>query len=169
MRFMASFKNGWHLIYTRPHHERKVCIQLKEKKIETYLPLVKEERKWSDRIRVMQKPIFPSYLFVYLNNSNEYFEAIRAEGSCYYVKSGNRVALVSNDEINHIRLMEKEGENVEVTDDGLQVGRQLIIGNGPLRGLSCEVVQHKGKNRILVRVSILKRSLLADIPFSAFI
>jgi hypothetical protein len=65
--------------------------------------------------------------------------------------------------------MEKEGENIEVTDDGLQVGRQLVIGNGPLRGLSCEVVQHKGKNRILVRVSILKRSLLADIPFSAFI
>jgi transcription antitermination factor NusG len=166
---MTNFKTGWHLIYTRPNHERKVSIQLSDRKIETYLPLFNEERKWSDRIKITQRPIFPCYLFVYLNNCDDYYEAMHAEGSCYYVKSGSRVALVSNEEIDHIRLMEKGGRNIEVANTILQAGQRLIIGHGPLHGLSCEVIQHKGKDRILVRVSILQRSLLADIPSSSLV
>ena len=166
---MTNFRMGWHLIYTRPNHEKKVTIQLQEKKIATYLPLLKVERIWSDRVKVMQQPVFPSYVFVYLNNPNEYYEAIRTEGSCYYVKSGTKVALMSNDEINCIKLMEAQGENMEVAGNNFQIGQQMTIRNGPLRGLTCEVIQHKGKNRILVRVSILQRSLLADIPATVFI
>lgn len=165
---MTIFRTGWHLIYTRPHQERKVSDQLQDKQIRTYLPVKKEQRKWSDRVKTIIAPIFPSYLFVYLSNSQEFYEGMRADGACYYVRSGTSPARMSDDEIHSIRMMESNGVNMEVTNDPVQPGQQLLIRNGPLNGLSCEVIQYKGKKRILVRVDILKRTLLADLPSSVF-
>jgi transcriptional antiterminator RfaH len=164
---MTNFKIGWHLIYTRPHQERKVATQLQEKDIQAYLPLTNEKRIWSDRIKIIHSPIFPSYVFVFLNNLQEYYNGIGTEGSCYFVKFDNQMARVSDSDISNIRMMEKSGENVEVTDNIFQTGQKLIIRRGLLSGLSCEVVQHKGKKRILVRVDMLQRHLVADLPFSA--
>lgn len=159
---------GWHLLYTRPHQEAKVSGQLLDKEIRTYLPVMKEKRKWSDRIKTIQVPIFPSYLFVYLNNSQEFYEGTKADGSCYYVRFGTRVARMSEEGIGQIRMIEANGINMEVAENIFQAGQVLAIQNGPLSGMTCEVIQHKGRNRILVRVSIINRSILADLPATAF-
>lgn len=165
---MNTFNSGWHLIYTRPQQERKVSSQLLEKRIQTYLPLTRQVRKWSDRTKIISAPLFPSYVFVYLKSVHDYYDGIGAGGACYYVKTGKRAAVVSDEEIGYIKMMETGGMNLEVTDQRLMVGQQLVIQKGPLTGLSCEVVQHKGRKRILVRISILQRSILADLPFTAF-
>lgn len=164
---MPNFMTGWHLLYTRPHHEARVSGQLQDKEIRTYLPVMKEKRKWSDRIKTVEVPLFPSYLFVYLNNSQEFYEGTRVEGSCYYVRSGGRVARMSEEDIDQIRVIETNGVNMEVAENNFQPGQVLVIQNGPFNGLSCEVIQHKGRERILVRVSIINRGVLADLPTSA--
>lgn len=164
---MSVFKAGWYLIYTRPNQERKVSHQLMERDVVTYLPLMKEKRKWSDRIKIIIAPIFPSYVFVYVKTSLEFYESVNVAGACGFVKFANEPARISESQIEHVRLMEQGGENIEVSDSYFYPGQQLVINHGPLNGLTCEVVQYKGKKRLLVRIDILKRNILADLPSTA--
>ena len=55
----------WMAVYTKPRHEKMTYKYLCEKKIKTYLPLIKMKRKWSDRYQWIEKPMFTSYIFVY--------------------------------------------------------------------------------------------------------
>lgn len=160
---MNKFKTGWYLIYTRPQQEKQVSERLSKKDIQTYLPLTKQERKWCDRIKIIHFPLFPSYLFVYLKTVYEYYEGMSDKGSCYFVRSGDLPARISEHEISSIQIVEKNGQNVEVTNQSFQVGQQLVIQQGPFSGLPCEIIQYKGKKRMLVRVSILQQSLIADL------
>ncbi|GAA0555643.1 hypothetical protein GCM10009415_42040 [Chitinophaga japonensis] len=109
-------------------------------------------------------PLFPSYVFVRLNNLHEFFHGSSIEGTCDYVRFGNEVAKVSEAVIESVRLIERGAENVEVSDARFNPGERLTIQEGPLCGLTCEVVQHKGKDKLLVRVQMLQRSILADLP-----
>lgn len=164
---MGNFAAGWHLIYTMPNQEKKVASRLTERSIKNYLPLTVQKRQWHDRIKTVHAPVFPSYVFVYLSSLYDYYEGMKMEGSCNYVKFGNRLARVTEQEIGNIRMIESEGANVEVSDKTFQIGQRLVIQEGPLTGLNCEVVDYKGKQRILVRVSMLQRALLADLPFAS--
>jgi transcriptional antiterminator RfaH len=166
---MNFFNTGWYLIYTRSQQERKVSDRLLERNIQTYLPLTIQRRKWKDRVKTLHCPLFPSYLFVYLKNVHEYYEGASDKGSCYFVKNGNQPTRISENQISNIQIVEKNGQNVEVTSQMFQAGQQLIIKQGPFAGLPCEVIHHKGRNRILVRVEILHQSLIADLQSDSFL
>jgi transcription antitermination factor NusG len=143
--------------------------QVIEKNIQAYLPVTNEKRKWSDRIKNVITPLFPSYVFTYLNNVQDYYHGMAADGACCYVRFGNQLARVSDNDICSIRMIEKNGENIEVTSTVFQPGQLLNIRKGPLAGLTCEVIQYKSKSRILVRVDMLQRNLIADLPYAAFL
>ncbi len=54
----------WYAIYTKPRWEKKVHHLLSEKGLEAYCPLNKVTRKWSDRMKTVEEPLFKSYVFV---------------------------------------------------------------------------------------------------------
>jgi len=62
---MQPDKPSWYAVYTRSRHEKKVAAQLEEKGILTFLPLVTETHRWSDRRKVIAFPLFPGYTFVH--------------------------------------------------------------------------------------------------------
>jgi transcriptional antiterminator RfaH len=165
---MATFHSGWHLIYTKPRHEKKVNSRLTELKIDSYLPTRKVVRTWHDRKRIIDEPLFPSYVFVYLNDVQNYYDGIDTEGSLYYVKTGKEVARVSETIVNSIKLINDQCENLEVMDHHFQPGHRLVISRGALAGLSCEVVEYKSEQKLLVRVDLLRRSLLLTLPDEYF-
>src|SRR5512140_1670119 len=59
----------WYALYTRPRAEKMVYSRLEEGGIEAFLPLYKTLRKWSDRKKLVEKPLFSSYVFVNVNNT----------------------------------------------------------------------------------------------------
>jgi transcription antitermination factor NusG len=61
----------WYAIATRSRHEKKVAAQLTEKNITTFLPLITETHRWSDRRKVVELPLFPGYAFVYTPASSQ--------------------------------------------------------------------------------------------------
>jgi transcriptional antiterminator RfaH len=159
-----TFNKGWYLIYTRPRHEKKIHTRLTEISINSYLPLRKKLHQWHDRRKYIDEPLFPSYLFTYLNDLQDYFKAIDNDGCLYYVKTGKDVATVNESVINNIKLLVNGAQELEVSDSRFQAGHKLVIGKGPLTGLSCEVVQYKDKEKLLVRVDLLQRNLILDLP-----
>lgn len=161
---MTDFQAGWRVIYTKPRHEKKVTEQLSRLAVDAFLPTVKSLRKWSDRKKYIDAPLFPSYVFVNLQNDHNYVNTLDIDGVLYYVKSGNQVARVSAAIIDHIRLIVNKGLEIEVTAEYFQSGKCLLIRDGPFTGFACEVVQYKGKEKILVRIDLLQRSILLNLP-----
>ncbi len=164
---MLQFLPGWYIMYTRPRNEKKLTILLTEKKIASYLPLVKAVKKWHDRKKVVFEPAFPSYLFVYLSKVSEYFDALNTEGSISYVRTGDKPALVRPEIIEQVSLLIHE-ENTTVSSEYFEPGKKMLIGDGPLGGYNCEIIKRNGKNKILVRVSLLNRNIIADLPVDSF-
>lgn len=161
---MSRFNIGWYLIYTMPRHERKVHSRLTELEITSFLPTRKVLRTWHDRKKYVDEPLFPSYIFVYLNDMQNYYDGLDIEGSLYYVKTGKEIARVQDNVVDSIRLAVAHANNIEVSDTYFKPGKKVIISEGPLAGLSCEVIHWYNKQKLLVRVELLQRSLLLTIP-----
>lgn len=161
---MSKFSIGWYLIYTKPRHEKKVHGYLSERNITAFLPTQKVLRSWHDRKKYVEEPLFPSYLFVHLPDMQSYYAGIDSEGALYYVRTGREVARVSDTVVNNIRLLTEERRELEISDDHFQPGRRLVVNQGALTGLSCEVVEVKNKQKLLVRVDLLQRNILLTLP-----
>lgn len=161
---MKNFATGWYLLYTKPRHEKKVASGLKDCSVTHYIPTAKRLRTWCDRKKYIDEPLFPSYVFVYLNNMHDYVNALGVEGAIYFVKFGKEIARVSQSVIDDIKLVVDKGADVEVTAQYFSLGQQLVISQGPLTGLNCEVVEYQGKEKLLVRVHLLQRNILLTLP-----
>jgi transcriptional antiterminator RfaH len=164
---MRDLIAGWYVIYCRPRQERKVIGQLVEKNVEYCCPSVKSVRQWHDRKKVIDSPLFPSYIFVNLKTVSDFSACVCMEGFLYFVKFGNILARVRDNVIANIKMLILGGEAVEVTGEVFQPGDKLLINHGPLAGLECEMVFCRGKRRIMIRVQLLNRCLVADLPVNA--
>ncbi len=164
---MFHFSAGWYIIYTRPKNERKLADSLTAKDITCFLPLIRVVRQWHDRKKVLLVPAFPSYVFVYINKLSEYFDALNTDGSVTYVKVGQKPALVRQEVIDNISAVMNE-DDVEILSDDFAVGKHLLITDGALAGLNCEVINRNGRHKLLVRVNLLNRVIIADLPREYF-
>src|SRR5258705_11390006 len=127
----------WLAIYTRPRWEKKVNQLLAEKGVESYCPLNKVRRKWSDRVKVVEEPLFKSYVFVKV--SDEERTAVRmTPGAINFVYWGGKPAVIKEKEIIAIKRFLNEYENVEVQHTDLKVDQRGRITNGTL-------MDHEGK------------------------
>jgi transcriptional antiterminator RfaH len=161
---MTKFKAGWYVMYTKPRHEKAVARRLNELNINGYLPITKTLRTWCDRKRFIEMPLFPSYVFVQLQNMLEYSNGLDIEGALHYVRFGKEVVTVSESIIHNIQMVVEQGKDIEVSAEYFKPGQQLSIQRGPLTGLSCEMVRVDGRQKILVRVNLLQRNLLMTMP-----
>jgi len=166
---MAS-STGWHVLYVKSRHEKKVHDLLVDISIETFLPLVKTIRVWSDRKKTILKPLFPSYIFVNISSSLDFHKALSVNGACRYISFGSNYAKVPNKEINRIKFLTgTEGVSQIETNDILpKIGEKRKISYGMLNGLECEIVKVKNKCRVIVRIESLKQNITAIVPISFF-
>ena len=74
----------WYAIYTRPRAEKQVCQRLVEQGIEAYLPIRKTMRQWSDRKKMVEVPLFTSYVFVHIDR-RFYDDVVRTHGVVKYI------------------------------------------------------------------------------------
>jgi transcription antitermination factor NusG len=159
----------WNLIYTRPQQERKVLKAMLEEGIDAFYPTMKSFRIWWDRKKCLDVPLFPSYVFVRLKDKAEYFKSLDIEGVLKYVKFGKEIATVAPAIVDNLKMVINSGREIEVSSDHFQPGAKLVIKEGVFAGLYCEVVKHEGKRKILVRVSLLQRSVLLTITTESLI
>ncbi len=140
----------WLAIYSRPRWEKKVNQLLLEKGFESYCPLNKVRRKWSDRVKVVEEPLFKSYVFVKVSEEDR--TAVRmTPGVINFVYWEGKPAVIKEKEINAIKRFLNEYENVEVQPMNLQVHQRVKITTGPLMDEEGEVLSLQRK---VVKVAI---------------
>jgi transcriptional antiterminator RfaH len=164
---MEYFVPCWCVIYTKPKFEKRIAERLAECEIEYFLPLIKVFKKWHDRIKHVETPLFPSYIFVYLKNRDDYFNSSNIPGVCYFLKSDKQLVRVKGDLIKDIRTVILNGTEIEVTQDFFQPGQIMNIKSGPFAGLTCELVERNMKKKALVRIKMLQQNLLIAMPFES--
>jgi transcription antitermination factor NusG len=127
----------WLAIYTRPRWEKKVNTLLLEKGLESYCPLNKVRRKWSDRVKVVEEPLFKSYVFVKVSDEDR--SAVRmTPGAINFVYWNGKPAVVREKEIVAIKKFLDEYENVEAHKVEIKVDERVRVTNGTL-------MDHEGK------------------------
>ena len=134
----------WLAVYTRPRWEKKVNQLLAERGIERYCPLNKVSRKWSDRIKVIEEPLFKSYVFVKVNDDDRTHVRM-TPGIINFVYWQGKPAVIKEKEINSIKRFLDEYESVEVRPIDLELNQRVKIISGPLMDHEGKLMQLKNK------------------------
>ena len=133
-------KKKWFAIYTKPRWEKKVDKLLHEKGMESYCPLQKIQRQWSDRKKIVEEPLFKSYVFVRISDDEQ--TALRmVNGVVNFVYWMGKPAIIKDKEIQIIRQFMNEYDNVEATQSSIEAGNKVVVQSGVLMGKSGTVKQ----------------------------
>src|ERR1700753_42274 len=109
---MSTDKKSWFAVYTKPRWEKKVCKSLGERGIEAYCPLNRVRKKWSDRFKWVEEPLFKSYVFVHI--AEEDGLAVRmVAGAVNFVYWLGKPAIIQDKEIDVIRKFLNEYTDVQ--------------------------------------------------------
>jgi transcription antitermination factor NusG len=135
----------WLAVYTRPRWEKKVNHLLKEKGLESYCPLNKVRRKWSDRVKTVEEPLFKSYVFVKVTDEDR--TAVRmTPGAINFVYWQGKPAVIKEKEILAIKRFLDEYENVEARSSAdIKLNQRVRITNGSLMDQEGQVVDLRHK------------------------
>lgn len=163
---MKSAYSGWYVLYVKCHHERKVYDVLGQLSIKAFLPTIEVPSKRTDRKKSIQKLLFPSYIFVKINSSLDFYKTLAVNGACMYIRFGMEYAKVSDEEIRKIELflLGNDLTEIETNVEDLIVGDFKTISHGSLRGLECQILNANNSNKIIVRIDSLQKNITATIP-----
>src|SRR5436853_6772665 len=116
---------NWYALYTRPRHERQVFEELSNRHIEAFLPTYKVRRRWSDRYKIVEEPLFKNYLFVKMA-IERYHETLRPYGAVSFVKFDDQPAQIPEIEVESIRRL-IQSELPYNPHPYLKVGRRVRV------------------------------------------
>jgi len=160
---MAISNHGpqWHALTVKPNHERAAAQALGCKSLESFLPLYLTRRRWSDRIKELELPLFAGYVFCRFGDG-ERAKVLATPGVTSVVGFGNQPAPVTEEEIHAVRTMIASGLPVGPWPY-LRVGERVRIEAGPLCGVEGILTQVKDVWRVVVSVELLQRSVAAEV------
>jgi transcription antitermination factor NusG len=151
----------WFALTVRPQHEKTVASALENKDLEGFLPLYRAKRRWSDRVKELELPLFPGYVFCRFCFEDR-MAVLTIPSVTSVVSFGNQPAEVHEAEITGIKTMISSGLPVRPWPF-LKVGQTVRIDQGPLAGLTGLLVREKDAWRVVLSVEILRRSVAVEI------
>jgi transcription antitermination factor NusG len=161
---MPGSRMNWYVVYTKPRWEKKVFTLLTDKNIEAYCPLNKVRRKWSDRIKWVEEPLFKSYVFVKVA-TEELTEVRMINGVVNFVYWLGKPAIVKNKEIEIIRKFLNDYEEVWTEPIELQKDARVVITRGAFMDKEARVVK-VSHNKVRVLIESIGYSLVAIVARS---
>jgi transcription antitermination factor NusG len=155
---MKTSRN-WYAIYTKPRWEKKVDKALKERRIVSYCPLNKVRKKWSDRYKIVEEPLFKSYGFVQIEEG-EMQQVRMVNGVVNFVYWNGKPAIVKDWEMDNIKRFLNEYDNVDAVPLDLKLKSKVIINQGVMMGQEA-TVERILHNVVELRIETLGYKLVA--------
>lgn len=149
-------KKQWHVIYSKPRTEKKLDIALQAKGIHSWCPLNKVTRKWSDRMKIVEEPLFKSYVFVYINYEAEYSIIKSTPGFLQFVYYLRKPAIMKESEVEEIKsYLCLDNVNINVTRaEDFEINDDVIISRGVFKNAFGKIVR-KAKKKVYVQIQSL--------------
>lgn len=153
----------WYALSTRARHEKKVFEHLQKKGVISYLPLQTFYRRWSDRHKKVQEPLFSCYVFVKMN-LNERLPVLQTDGVVRLVSFNGIPATIPDSQIDAIRTVLEHKRTIEKADY-LTPGQKIEVIFGPLKGIRGILAEIKNQQRLVIRLDSIMQAISVDIDF----
>ncbi len=147
----------WFALRVKPHAEKAVNGILRSHGVESLLPLYTDHRRWSDRIKSIDRPLFPGYLFCRLAPSTP-LKIVTIPGAVGFVGFGHGPEPIPTPEIQALERILDSGRRLRPLAL-LREGQSVRVHTGPLAGLNGRVIRIKDDNCLVVSVELLQRSV----------
>lgn len=151
----------WYAIYTKSRFEKKVHRDLQQSKFQVFPPLVKEIKKWSDRIKTVTVPLLPSYVFVKLDKQN-IPKLFYYPGVVRLVSFQSKPCEIREEEIRLLEQIMAHGFPVEQAVP-CAVGDKVRIVREPLQGWVGKVETKKGQSRIVFQIASILQCISVEV------
>ena len=151
----------WYAVYTKPRFEKKLYLALKKSGFTVFLPIIKEKRIWSDRIKSVEVPLLPSYLFVKLHKNQNHL-LYDFPGFVRFVCFEGKHCEIKEKEIRLLRNIERSGLNATVSFNNYRAGDLVRIIKGPLQGWEGRVDRTKGSN-VIFHLEGIRQSISVEL------
>ena len=164
MKYNTNINNKkWYAIYTKSRAEKKVNALLIQQGIETYLPLQKRLKQWSDRKKWVEEPLFRSYVFVKIFDK-EYLKVLKTIGVAYFVSFERKKVPIPENQIEAVKQLLQNNIDFELTTDEFNINDSVEIIYGNLKGIQGKLVEYRGKKKVLIQVNSISQGLIINIP-----
>ena len=152
----------WHVIYTKSKWEKKVEGLLLNASIESWCPVQKKERQWSDRKKIIEEPLFRSYVFVKIDKE-EHSKVLGTIGVVNFLYFEKKPAIIRDNEIELIRkYLGLSYANIQVVDLGpIKPQTKVAVNNGLFMGQRGEVVK-ADKKSVYVRLDSINMMMIVE-------
>jgi transcription antitermination factor NusG len=151
----------WFALTVKPRHEQAVAEHLLGRSLESYAPVYRERRRWSDRIRTVELPLFPRYVFCRFAFADR-LKVIGMPSVLSVVGFGGEPAPVQDGEIDAVKTLVGSGLAVAPWLY-LRIGQRVRICEGPLSGLEGILAREKSGYRVVVNIELLRRAVAVEI------
>jgi transcription antitermination factor NusG len=161
----GEISHPWFALQVRSRYENIVTAHLEDRGYEWFLPQYRIRKRWSDRFKEFDRPLFPGYLFCRLNPLNR-LPILTIPGVVLIVGTSKAPIPVDETEIAAIQAAVKSGLPSQPVQF-LRIGQKVRMNYGPLCGLEGILLSFRGRDHLVLSVTILQRSVAVQVENSA--
>jgi transcription antitermination factor NusG len=156
-----SGPSDWFAIQVWTGRERVSAEHLGVRGYEVFLPMYREQRRWADRVKIVERALFAGYIFCRFDGV-AVGKIVTTPGVRKVLTDGSRPVPVSRDEVEAIRRVASIGLEMEPWQY-LQVGHRVRVAIGPLQGTEGIVLRVKNRHRLILSMGVLQRSVSVEV------
>jgi transcription antitermination factor NusG len=150
---------AWYALQTRYQCEKRVDLALRDEGFDTFAPVRAEQRRWSDRTKLIHSPLFPGYTFVRMEaDSKSLLKVMRLPGIVRFVTTGRELIPIPDDEIEAVRGVLQSDASYEAAPFPA-VGERVRIRGGCLDGIEGILTSRTKDREIVISVGAIQRAL----------
>jgi transcription antitermination factor NusG len=152
----------WFALYTQPRKEKVLDSELKKRGIESFLPLKKSLRQWKDRKKLVEIPLFPSYIFVNVDD-NKLYEIVQVTGAVRFIYFEGKPVPVPQEQIDSIKILLEREIEFELQRNNVRVGDRVQIREGRFAGLTGVIRNERKKTMFAVIIDALQVNMTIEV------
>ena len=149
----------WYAVQTRARHEKLVAFRFQERNITSFLPLVTEVHRWSDRKKIVELPLFSCYIFARIVPTNvDRLRVLKVDGVLSLVGTRGEGTPIPEEQIQSVRILVEQKMQYS-SHPFLKIGQRVRIRSGALDGMEGILVSRNGDRSLVVSIDAIQRSL----------
>jgi transcription antitermination factor NusG len=161
-----EIEKKWYAIYSKPRWEKKVDILLQKRNIISWCPVQKVEKQWSDRKKVVEEPLFRSYVFIRIDiKTTEKLNVLTTDGVLNFVNYLGKPAVIRDEEMELIRkyLAEKDVKIEILSMEGYKENMEVKVNQGVFMDKTGKII-HGGRKKVYVQLQSLGHVMIVEFP-----
>jgi transcription antitermination factor NusG len=154
---------AWYAVFTRSRQEKVAATMLDYYQVANFLPLLNQERRWSDRKQMVSVPLFPGYLFVRIERSSELLlRVLKVPGIVDFVRNGDGPMAIPAEEIEGVRAALVHGNGC-APHPFLKAGNRVRVVRGSLEGIEGTIIRGGSQSKLVISVEMIQRSVAVSV------